>query len=101
MNDLLGLDPGKPEFEELLGRFVIDGRAHISFEENEVWPGFRKALSPEEANELGEKLEQGKKMAPTRPHPHTPPKPGILKATGPVVSAADKARDKITGRDEE
>jgi hemerythrin superfamily protein len=101
LNDLIGLDPRKAEFEELLGKFIADGRAHIAFEESQVWPEFRKALSPEQANELGTKLEQGKKIAPTRPHPHTPPKPGILKATGPVVAAADKARDTITGRDKE
>jgi hypothetical protein len=41
---------------------------------------------------------EGKKIAPTRPHPHTPPRPGILKAAGPAVGAADRVRDKITGR---
>ena len=62
-------------------------------------------MSQEEIAERGElslaqveKLEQGKKRAPTRPHPHTPPKPGVLKAAGPAVAAADRLRDKIAGR---
>ncbi|MFB4300246.1 hemerythrin domain-containing protein [Actinomadura sp. NTSP31] len=98
LNDLIGLDAGEARFEELLANFITDGRAHIAFEENEVWPALRRVITDERAERLGEKLEQGKKTAPTRPHPNTPPKPGVLKAAGPAVAAADKVRDKITGR---
>ena len=42
--------------------------------------------------------DEGKKTAPTRPHPHTPPSPGALKTAGPIAAAADKARDAVTGR---
>jgi hemerythrin superfamily protein len=98
LNDLIGLDPDDPKFEELLGRFIADGREHIAYEEERVWPGLRDALSADEAEELGTKLQEGKKLAPTRPHPHTPPKPGILKTAGPAVAAADRVRDAVTGR---
>jgi hemerythrin superfamily protein len=98
LNDLMGTKADDPKFEELLGRFITDGREHIAYEETRVWPDMRKTLSTEEADELGTKVEQGKKLAPTRPHPHTPPKPGILKAAGPPVGAADRARDAVTGR---
>ncbi|MCW2902337.1 MAG: hemerythrin cation binding protein [Streptosporangiaceae bacterium] len=101
LNDLLDVEPGDPKFEELVLRFIPEGREHITYEENRVWPELQKVLSPEEGDELGDKLEKGKKIAPTRPHPHIPPRPGILKATGPAVAAADKAVDKITGRDKE
>ena len=87
-----------PEFEKLLGQFITAGREHIAFEETRVWPGLRSVLTRTEAEELGGKLEQAKKTAPTRPHPGTPPSPGVLKAAGPVVAAADKARDAVTGR---
>ena len=98
LNDLIGVKPDDPRFDELVGRFITDGREHIAYEEDNVWPELRKTLSAEEAEELGRKIEEGKKLAPTRPHPHTPPKPGILKTTGPAVAAADKARDVVTGR---
>ncbi|MCW2946689.1 MAG: hemerythrin [Actinoallomurus sp.] len=101
LNDLLDLQPGDPKFEELLRKFMTDGREHIAFEEDRVWPGLKKVLSAEEAEELGNKLEEAKKIAPTRPHPNIPPVPGILKAAGPAVAGADKVRDKITGRDKE
>ena len=89
-----------PEFEKLLGQFITAGREHIAFEEARVWPGLRSAPTSTEAEELGEKLEQAKKTAPTRPHPGTPPSPGVLKTIGPVVAVADKARDAVTGRGE-
>ena len=89
-----------PEFEGLLGQFITAGREHIAFEETRVWPGLRSALTSTEAEELGGKLEQAKKTAPTRPHPGTPPSPGVLKSTGPIAAMADKAWDVVTGRGE-
>jgi hemerythrin-like domain-containing protein len=94
------LAPEDEEFETLLAQFVGAGREHIAFEETTVWPHLRTVLSAEQADELGRKLEDGKKTAPTRPHPHTPPSPGLLKTAGPAVAAADRLRDAATGRDE-
>ena len=94
--DKLGADD--PEFETVLAQFTTDGRAHIAFEEERVWPGLRAALSAEQAAEMGRKLEEGKKTAPTRPHPKTPASPGVLKTAGPAVAAADRIRDAATGR---
>src|SRR4051812_3588438 len=38
LNDLIGMSADKPEFEELVQSFIHDGREHIAFEENQVWP---------------------------------------------------------------
>ena len=92
------LNAGDTEFEKLLGTFIGAAREHIQFEETQVWPGLRSALNTERAAELGTQIAEGKKTAPTRPHPHTPPSPGVLKAAGPVAAVADKARDAVTGR---
>jgi len=92
------LGPDDAEFEKLLAKFVVDAREHIEFEESQVWPLMRAALPAETSAELGDKIAGGKKSAPTRPHPHTPPSPGALKTAGPAVAAADKARDAVTGR---
>jgi hemerythrin-like domain-containing protein len=92
------LDAGNPEFEALLGEFIAAAREHIAFEETQVWPALRSALTGPEAAELGDKIAQAKKTAPTRPHPHTPPTPGVLKAAGPAAAAVDRARDAATGR---
>jgi hemerythrin-like domain-containing protein len=87
------------EFEARLSEFIAAGRAHIAFEETTVWPSLRDNLSASEADDLGRKLEEGKKTAPTRPHPKTPASPGVLKTAGPAVAAADRLRDAATGRD--
>ena len=92
------LNAGDPEFEKLLAEFTRAGREHIDYEETQVWPGLRAALTAEQSQEIGKKMEAGKKTAPTRPHPRMPSSPGVLKATGPVAAAADKARDAITHR---
>jgi hemerythrin-like domain-containing protein len=90
----------EPEFEELLSTFNTAAREHIAFEETQVWPKLREVLSAEEADELGKKIQESKKTAPTRPHPNAPDSPGALKSTGPAVAAADKLRDAATGRGE-
>jgi hypothetical protein len=92
------LDAGDQQFERLLTGFTADAREHIAFEEEQAWPVLRAGISAEQAREIGEKLIKGKQSAPTRPHPHTPPNEGVLKAAGPAASAADKLRDAATGR---
>jgi hypothetical protein len=89
-----------PEFEKLLGTFTAAAREHIAFEELKVWPSLREMLTKTAAGELGTKLAEAKDKAPTRPHPHTPGTPGVLKTAGPAAAAADKARDKLTHRGE-
>ena len=96
--DLDKLDPSDADFERLLAKFILDAKEHIEFEESRVWPLLRTALPAEISAELGSKITEGKKTAPTRPHPHTPPSPGALKTAGPIAAAADKARDAVTGR---
>jgi hemerythrin-like domain-containing protein len=98
LNKLDKLDASDGEFEKLLSEFIEAGRKHISYEETEVWPSLRTALTAEEADEIGSKISEGKRTAPTRPHPHTPPSSAALKTAGPAAAAADKARDKMSDR---
>lgn len=73
-------------------------REHISFEENQVWPKLRLALSDEEVRALGEQMEAARPRAPTRPHPRTPPDPKVLRIAAPIVGPLDRARDLAVGR---
>ena len=91
-------DPADDEFEVLVTAAIRDGRAHIAFEEERVWPRLREVLNSAGAEHLGEQLMRGKDTAPTRPHPQVPPRPGVLKATGPVAAIVDRLRDIVTGR---
>jgi hemerythrin-like domain-containing protein len=90
--------PGDPEFHQALKDFVKLGREHIAYEQDVVFPRFAAVASSAELDKLGEKLERAKKIAPTRPHPGTPPNPMVLKTTGMVAATIDHVRDAFTGR---
>lgn len=90
--------PGEPDYQQALKEFVHAAREHIAFEQEVVWPAFEAAIPREDLVKMGEKLEAAKKIAPTRPHPDTPPTPGVLKTMGMVSATVDHVRDAATGR---
>lgn len=92
------LEPTDPKYADLVSQVIADGREHIAYEEQQVWPVVRERLAHSELEELGEKMAKAKKMAPTRPHPNTPAKPGVLKTAGMAAAATDKLRDAASGR---
>jgi hypothetical protein len=97
--DLLdGLDPADGEFELLLRQLASVCGVHLDFEESRVWPGVRLALSEQELDDLGAQLTQGRRLAPTRPHPHMPPDPEVQRLAGRIAGATDRIRDALTGR---
>jgi hemerythrin-like domain-containing protein len=98
LDQLDKLNADQPGFEQLVLRFINAGREHIAYEETKVWPLLRDALTEDQAGSIGGKIAAGEKTAPTRPHPNTPPSPGVLKGAGPAVAAADRLRDAATGR---
>lgn len=91
--------PGEAEYHDALQQFVRAGREHISYEQDVVWPRFEAAVSREHLEKLGEQLERAKKIAPTRPHPDTPPNPMVLRTVGVGAAIVDHVRDAFTGRD--
>jgi hemerythrin-like domain-containing protein len=93
--------PGDPDYQQALQEFVKAGREHISYEQDVVWPKFEAAVSKSDLEKLGEKLEAAKKIAPTRPHPDTPPNSAVQKTMGAAAAMADHVRDAATGRDAE
>jgi hemerythrin-like domain-containing protein len=90
--------PGQPQYQEALQEFVAAGREHIEFEQNEVFPKLQAAASRAELEKIGRQLETAKKIAPTRPHPGTPPSSLLLKTAGMMVAMLDHLRDALTGR---
>lgn len=91
-------DPGEPDYQEALQEFVKLGREHIAWEQDVVWPRFEAAGGKDELLKMGEKLEMAKKIAPTRPHPDTPPNPAVLKTMGMATAIVDHVRDAASGR---
>lgn len=90
--------PGEPGYHEALQEFIAAGREHIAYEQDVVWPQVEVVISRADLEKIGEKLETAKKVAPTRPHPDTPPSPAVLKTMGMGAAVVDRVRDAITGR---
>lgn len=93
--------PGDPDYHEALQEFITLGREHIAYEQDVVWPQVENTLSRDELEKIGSKLEAAKKMAPTRPHPNTPPNSTVLKTMGMGAAVMDHVRDAVTGRSQD
>ena len=98
LQQLKNSQPGRPEYQQALQAFVAAGREHIDFEQNVVFPKLQAAVSREQLETIGRQLETAKKVAPTRPHPGTPPNSLLLKTAGLLVAVVDHLRDLLTGR---
>jgi hemerythrin-like domain-containing protein len=90
--------PGESDYQEALQEFVKAGREHIAYEQDVVFPLLQAAVTDDELLKLGERLERAKAIAPTRPHPDTPPNPAVLKTMGMATAVLDHARDAVSGR---
>jgi Hemerythrin HHE cation binding domain len=69
LHSLGRLNPDDLRFEELLAMFTSAARTHIAFEEAHAWPLLRASITAQRAYELGDKITQAKKLAPTWPDP--------------------------------
>ncbi|MFD0312967.1 hemerythrin domain-containing protein [Streptomyces flavalbus] len=98
MKDLEGRAADDPEFDRLMGMLMTEIRSHVADEEENLFPSLRAACSAETLDELGDKVRQAKKTAPTRPHPSAPDKPPANKLLAPGAGLVDRMRDALTGR---
>lgn len=98
LNELVKTSPGNEEFDTLTHSVAAMLREHISYEQNIVWPRLRLRLSQEEARQLGTHIAQAKRRAPTRPHPHIPAQPELLKKIAPAAALLDIARNAMVRR---
>ncbi|PRX50379.1 hemerythrin HHE cation binding domain-containing protein [Prauserella shujinwangii] len=90
--------PAQADFEDLLQRVIHEGRQHIAYEQDVVWPRVQESLSKDQLADMGNKMAKAKKNAPTRPHPAAPSTPAAQKTAGPLAALLDKARDAMSGR---
>jgi hemerythrin-like domain-containing protein len=98
MKKLESVDAQGSDFTQLLADLENILRDHVRDEENEQFPQLRAQVPRKELIEIGEKVEDAKKLAPTRPHPMAPNNEVFHKLVGPGVGLVDRLRDKLTGR---
>ncbi|MEU9351279.1 hemerythrin domain-containing protein [Streptomyces griseoloalbus] len=98
MKDLERCDAGDAEFDRLVGALMSEIREHIADEEQNLFPLLRASCSTDALDQLGDKVRQAKKTAPTRPHPAAPDKPPANKLLAPGAGMVDRLRDALSGR---
>jgi iron-sulfur cluster repair protein YtfE (RIC family) len=95
LSELAHTSPGSEEFDTLVHTVAAQLREHISYEQNIVWPKLRLRLTDEEARQLGTAIERAERRAPSRPHPHVPPNPGLLRKMAPAAAVLDRVRNAV------
>ncbi|MER7537580.1 hemerythrin domain-containing protein [Streptomyces sp. NPDC097704] len=86
------------QMSPLLRQLMDEVTAHVRDEETNLFPMLRRACTPQQLDELGDKIRRAKSMAPTRPHPAAPSSPTASKLLAPGAGLVDRARDFMTGR---
>lgn len=81
------------ERRSLLTELMSDVKEHVAEEESKIFPKLRTVTTESELMELGEKLADAKKRAPTHPHPHAPRSGAGAKVAGMAAGVMDKMRD--------
>ena len=67
--ELNQLDVSQPAFERLLSAFTRAAIAHFDFEERQVWPRLRAALTAKAADELADRILAARQAVPVLPFP--------------------------------
>jgi len=98
MKQVEGVDVTDPRFDQLMAALMQEVRGHIEEEERDLFPRLQAALGAGELVELGGKVQQAKRLAPTRPHPSAPDRPPLNKVLAPGTGLVDRLRDALTGR---
>ncbi len=91
--DLDGADGSDPDVESRVDELQAEMMAHVEEERAEILQQLRWTLAPEEFTRLGERVEEARKNAPTRPHPRT----SAGGVSEKVASVVDRARDAVRG----
>ena len=98
MKKLEDADAADPQFMALVQELDKQLRHHADDEESDQFPSLRKHLTQDQLIAMGNKVQNAKQLAPTRPHPSAPHSELFHKSVGPGVGMVDRLRDKLTGR---
>jgi hemerythrin superfamily protein len=98
LKQLEGMEANRSEFDTLVTRIITEVTGHVADEENRLFPALAAACTPQQLNELGDKVRSAKEKAPTRPHPSAPSTPPMNKLLAPGAGLVDRARDMLSGR---
>jgi hemerythrin superfamily protein len=93
LSELDGMEPDAERFDAKVTVLVESVRHHVEEEESELFPQVRQAMGRKALAELGDRMAEAKKTAPTRPHPRSPDTPPANLVTGAAAGLLDRARE--------
>lgn len=91
--DLDGADGADPEVGSKVEALEQALLHHVQEEQTEILQQLRWSLPPAEFTALGQRIEEARQSAPTRPHPHA----SAGGVTEKIASVVDRARDAVRG----
>jgi hemerythrin superfamily protein len=94
LHDLDGVPATDPAFDDTLPTLIAAVRQHVAEQERDLFPRVRQSSPPARLDDLGNRAEAAKRIAPTRPHPNLP----VNRLTAPGTGLIDRIRDAMTKR---
>lgn len=91
--ELEKMDASAERFEAKVTVLMESVRHHVEEEQTELFPKARRLLGKEVLEQLGQRMEKAKKLAPTRPHPRAPDSPPGNIVAGTMAAMMDKGKD--------
>jgi hemerythrin superfamily protein len=98
LSELERMAPEDERFNAKVTVLIESVRHHVREEEQELFREMRAGMSRTTLTELGAHLVEGKRLAPTRPHPRAPDEPPANLIVGAVAGVVDRARTAVKGR---
>jgi hemerythrin-like domain-containing protein len=92
LSELAPMDPTDERFDAKVAVLIESVRGHVYDEEQELFPEMRANLGRKALTELGGRLQEGKNLAPVRPHPHAADHPPANLIVGAVAGVVDRVR---------
>lgn len=89
LNELSSITPS-PEFDECVSAIAAQLRAHLNYEQSQVWPRLEDSLPDARLAEMRSSWRRVRSGAATNPHPHVPADPRWLGVAMPFLTAADR-----------
>jgi hemerythrin-like domain-containing protein len=97
LHDLEKMSVENERFDAKVTVLIETVRHHLEEEEQELFPKVRDELGRNALADLGEVLEDARKLAPTHPHPRAGDTPPANLAMGPAAGVMDRLGDTVSG----
>jgi len=97
LSELEKMKPDEERYEPKMTVLMENVKHHVEEEEEELFPKVRKLLNAKMLEELGDRMQKAKKLAPTRPHPRASDTPPGNMVSGTIAAMLDKGKDLVRG----